>query len=295
MGGMPSMSAPAGPYVDLARGTPSYASLAGLANLMASGKLDAGDVPYPLFLMNGRPSADPLSVEVKRGERVRLRLVNAGADTIFAFRVDGHPLTVVASDGQSVEPTKTDAVVVGMGERADVLLEATTPGAHRIVASALGKKADVVGVLRYQGSHASVVPAVTKKLRVASYADLRSTEPSGTPKGARTIRLALGMNMMAGYEWTINGRTYAEADPIRIARNEHVRLVLENHSMMPHPMHLHGNFFRVGNLVKDTVVVPPMQATALHLTGDNPGRWMFHCHNDYHMMSGMMRRLDVGV
>jgi FtsP/CotA-like multicopper oxidase with cupredoxin domain len=108
------------------------------------------------------------------------------------------------------------------------------------------------------------------------------------------------MSMMGPYQWTINGQAYPDADPIPIARNERVRIVLENHSMMPHPMHLHGSFFRMidpqgRTLLKDTALVGPMQAAALHLVADNPGRWIFHCHNDYHMMSGMMRRLDVGV
>ena len=78
---------------------------------------------------------------MRRGERVRLRVINAAADTMFALSVDDHPLTLVASDGQAVEPVKTDAVLVGMGERADLLLEATRPGAYRIVALPLGKTA----------------------------------------------------------------------------------------------------------------------------------------------------------
>lgn len=85
-----------------------------------------------------------------------------------------------------------------------------------------------------------------------------------------------------------------------IARNERVDLVLTNRMTMPHPMHLHGNLFRVAgqqgqSLLKDTVVVGPMQTTTIQLTGTNPGHWMFHCHNDYHMMSGMMRLVEISA
>ena len=51
-----------------------------------------------------RPPSDPFGVEVRSGERVRLRLVNAAADTLFSFSVDGHPLTLVSTDGQAVTP-----------------------------------------------------------------------------------------------------------------------------------------------------------------------------------------------
>ena len=67
-------------------------------------QLDAGDVQFPLYLINGRPPADPFAVQVKRGERLRLRLLNAAADTLFAFSVDDHPLTLVATDGQPLPP-----------------------------------------------------------------------------------------------------------------------------------------------------------------------------------------------
>jgi FtsP/CotA-like multicopper oxidase with cupredoxin domain len=62
--------------------------------------------------------------------------------------------------------------------------------------------------------------------------------------------------------------------------------------MALHPMHLHGHFFRVGRVWKDTVVVAPhMGEVSFESLADNPGRWFFHCHNAYHMEMGMAREV----
>jgi FtsP/CotA-like multicopper oxidase with cupredoxin domain len=66
--------------------------------------------------------------------------------------------------------------------------------------------------------------------------------------------------------------------------------------MMAHPMHLHGHAFQVTALsgaplagaVRDTVLVPPMGSVTIAFDADNPGRWALHCHNLYHMMTGML-------
>ncbi len=80
-----------------------------------------------------------------------------------------------------------------------------------------------------------------------------------------------------------------------VAKGERVRLNYGNHSMMDHPMHLHGHFFRVVNpaiprshwVLKDTIIVDHMQRIDVEFLADNPGRWFHHCHNLYHMETGM--------
>jgi multicopper oxidase len=67
---------------------------------------------------------------------------------------------------------------------------------------------------------------------------------------------------------------------------------MRNHSMMLHPMHVHGHFFRVGNALKDTVLVAAhMGGAEFDFVADNPGRWFFHCHNIYHMEAGVAREV----
>ncbi|MEV4442997.1 multicopper oxidase family protein, partial [Streptomyces sp. NPDC049577] len=85
---------------------------------------DAGDVAYPHYLVNGRVPEDPETFTARPGDRIRVRLVNAGGDTAFRVALGGHRMTVTHTDGFPVEHTGTDSVLLGMGERYDVLIEA---------------------------------------------------------------------------------------------------------------------------------------------------------------------------
>jgi FtsP/CotA-like multicopper oxidase with cupredoxin domain len=291
-----------GASVTLSGDDPVSGTLPALVNLLADGEGDPGDVTYPLFLINGRPPEDPFSVEVVRNQRIRLRVINTAADTHFVFSVDEHPLMLVASDGQNVSPTKTDGVVLGMGERADLLLDATNPGAYRIIGSPLGKKGRAVATLRYKDARRSAplpaTAATKKRMRVVSYSDLKDAGPRELSGAVREIRLDLRMDMSKPYRWTMGGQSFPEAEMIHLERNEKVRFVVRNKTMMPHPMHLHGHFLTLvddgaGGPRKDTIVLPPQKIAELEFIADNPGSWMFHCHNLYHQMAGMMRVVEI--
>ena len=80
----------------------------------------AGDVTYPYYLVNGRVPTAPQTFSGEPGQRVRLRIVNAGTDTAFRVALAGHPLRVTHTDGYPAQPTDTDALLVAMGERFDV-------------------------------------------------------------------------------------------------------------------------------------------------------------------------------
>jgi FtsP/CotA-like multicopper oxidase with cupredoxin domain len=304
MGGMGTMDMTGDPvpgsFVSITRRRSRWGSLPALANLMNQGQVDVGDVTYPLYLINGRPPEDPFPVRVKQKERLRMRLINAASDTIFALSVEGHPLTAVAADGGLIAPVKTDAVVLAPGERLDVILHATNPGAHRIVATALGKKAQAVAVLRYldapRSTTASLAAPAANPQRVVSYSDMHALESAPVLSNPRQFTLPLGGNMST-YRWSIGGQVFPDADPIRLSQGEPARFVIDNKTMMPHPMHLHGYSFRpTGRAdapLKDTITITPMQQTAIDFVADNPGKWAYHCHNIYHAISGMMRVVEV--
>ncbi|MDE2313357.1 MAG: multicopper oxidase domain-containing protein [Elusimicrobia bacterium] len=127
------------------------------------------------------------------------------------------------------------------------------------------------------------------------YARLKSAAPTAFPKGpVRTYRLTLDGDMQR-YIWMINGKVLAESRSIRVRQGEVTRFILINRTMMHHPMHLHGHFFRVLNgqgkysPLKHTVDVPPMSTVVIEFLPDARGDWFFHCHILYHLASGMAR------
>lgn len=100
---------------------------------------DPGDVAYPHYLVNGRTAQDPSVFTAKPGDRIRLRIVNAGGDTAFRIALGGHELTVTHTDGYPVEHAKAGSLLLGMGERYDVLVTAQD-GVFPLTALAEGKE-----------------------------------------------------------------------------------------------------------------------------------------------------------
>lgn len=90
----------------------------------------------------------------------------------------------------------------------------------------------------------------------------------------------------------INGKT---TSTIRVKKGEVLTFQLVNDTMMHHPIHLHGHFFRLINgqgersPLKHTVDVPPMGKRTIEFEANDAGDWFFHCHLLYHMEAGMAR------
>tara|TARA_Y100000590_G_scaffold470776_1_gene670471 strand:- start:96153 stop:98381 length:2229 start_codon:yes stop_codon:yes gene_type:complete len=110
----------------------------------------------------------------------------------------------------------------------------------------------------------------------------------------REITLELSGDMDR-YTWHINGKPFSEEKYIMIKYGEVVKIKFVNKTMMHHPMHLHGHFFRVINKMgkksplMHTVDVAPMQTVDIEFYANEPGIWFLHCHNLYHMKMGMAR------
>lgn len=129
-------------------------SVEGKSAMEMKDRKDVGDVPFQSGLFNGRGRAQgnanaPLTVvEVRNGETIRLRLINASSTYAFRIQIEGHPLTVIATDGAPIKPVVVDQLVLSNGERYDVLLEAKQRGAHWIRASTLDGN-EFLAILRY--------------------------------------------------------------------------------------------------------------------------------------------------
>ncbi|OOG72185.1 multicopper oxidase domain-containing protein [Algoriphagus sp. A40] len=136
-------------------------------------------------------------------------------------------------------------------------------------------------------------PAETVTL---NYGMLKSPVKTTLPEGpVRTLEFELTGNMNR-YVWTLDNKTISESDKILIKKGENIRIILRNNSMMRHPMHLHGHFFRVVNEMgdfsplKNVLDIMPMETDTIEFNASEEyGDWYFHCHILYHMMAGMGR------
>ncbi|WP_123982038.1 multicopper oxidase family protein [Streptomyces sp. Ag109_O5-1] len=257
---------------------------------------DAGDVKYPYHLVNGRVPADPDVYTGKPGERVRLRIINAGGDTAYRVALGGHKLTVTHTDGYPVQHQQVDALLVGMGERYDVLVT-LADGVFPLVALAEGKDANGMALVR-TASGSAPTPTVRPEeldgiIMTASRLKAADDVRLATKKADRVHRIEL-TGSMGKYNWGINGKRFdmgnPTANPILVEQGERVRLDFVNRTTMWHPMHLHGHTYQLGTdgPRKDTTIVLPKKTVSVYFDADNPGQWMLHCHNAYHGEAGMM-------
>lgn len=257
---------------------------------------DAGDVYYPRYLVNGRPVEDPETFRAKPGDRIRIRFINAGGDTAFRVALGGHSMTITHTDGYPVQPVEVDSVLIGMGERYDVLVTVAS-GVFPLVAAAEGKQDSAFALLRTAAGAApkqlATLPELEKRVGRASMLRAAGSVALPSKRVDRTIRFTL-TGSMKKYDWAINGRAFDETNPLggasEIREGERVRLEFANKTTMWHPMHLHGHTYQhaAGGPRKDTSIVLPGQTLTAEFDADNPGRWMLHCHNLYHAESGMM-------
>ncbi|WP_262060083.1 multicopper oxidase family protein [Streptomyces sp. STR69] len=287
MGGSASPSAPSG---DMSK----KFMLTGAVSKLLGG--DAGDVKYPHHLINGRVAADPDVYTGKPGKKVRLRIINAGSDTAYRVALGGHKLTITHTDGFPVRHQEVDALLVGMGERYDVLVT-LGDGVFPLVALAEGKNASGLALVRTgSGSRPSATVRPTELDGMIMSASQLQAADGVRLKSAKTDvthQIKLTGNMMK-YNWSINGKQFdmnnPEAHPIVIEEGQRVRLDFVNTTEMWHPMHLHGHTYQLGTTGprKDTAIVLPKKTVSVFLDADNPGQWMLHCHNAYHGEAGMM-------
>lgn len=129
-----------------------------------------------------------------------------------------------------------------------------------------------------------------------SYDMAKAIEPITTKENQRLLTYNFTLNgNMENYVWSINGEPVGPESYILIKQGYRIRFIMKNTTMMNHPMHLHGHFFRVmtknGRLspLKHTVIVKPLSTTIIEFDAIEEKDWFFHCHLLYHMMDGMTR------
>ena len=413
-----------GEYYDLAKGTvQSWTKALTTGSLLVKwrnslqrmGGMDYADVAYDFFTANGQPQIS-LFTEEQQPTRVKLRLINGSATSIYKITYAGKDITVVAADGLPVEEVKVKFLPMSVAETYDVIvdlepgkkleLRATSFDNSGFSSVWLGKEntekvmalampweqsigvtmgemmgmpelgfwseffmvyknefSDIPKDIEYHimdkyslPDNKTLMPMMSESkadkmdmkhqdmpmmdmenkdmpmmnmsemkmkpeqsFRIMNqapeslknnliqkdpvplyneltYGLLKSREPidDNPNQKLRVIPFTLNGNM-ANYVWTINGRPLGPDTFIKIRKGERVRFVMRNTTMMNHPMHLHGHFFRVmtnqgkWSVLKHTVNVAPLSTTVIEFAATEEKDWFFHCHILYHMMDGMTR------
>ncbi|MEU9449435.1 multicopper oxidase family protein [Streptomyces sp. NPDC048277] len=257
---------------------------------------EGGNVAYPHYLANGRLRTDPSVFRCKPGDRVRIRIINAGSETAFRVALGGHAMTITHTDGYPVKHQRTDALLIGMAERYDVLVT-VKDGVFPLVALAEGKPGKALAILRTDKGRNLPAPDVRPAELDRECVPARRLLPADSvamddrvPDRDLLIRIT---GTMQRYNWGFDHKAYDVRQRHAVRAGERVRLTLVNATDMWHPMHLHGHTFSVTGISsagarKDTTIVLPHRKLVLDFDADNPGLWMLHCHNQYHSESGMM-------
>ena len=275
--------------------------------------------------INGRV---PETFAVRKGERVRLRLINAANARIFGLDFAGHDPVVIALDGQPVTPHEPENgyILLGPAMRCDVILDMT---------GKTGSRAQIIDRFYEGGGEYRLIDLVYDETplreRVPDTPIALPANPIPEPHIDRAERHDIVLNggmmagsvmremgrgmmpdtavmrdmMRSGKVWLINGVAadgHVMKPLLTFSRGESVILTMTNITAWHHPMHLHGHSFRVisrnGKPTQyrewlDTVLLAPRDKVEIAFVADNPGDWMFHCHILEHQEAGMMGTIRV--
>lgn len=294
------------------------------------GPMDISDVGYDAFLVNGQKSQN---INLEPHQSIKLRLINASASSYLKIHFAGGPLKVVAADGIEVEPFNVNELTMAIAETYDVIVTLHDKQSFELRANAedaTGFSSTFIGSgpvvyakdynppnmflmshahhqmtehtshqspNMHQQDHSMHPHEPNKAYQQISdgYHELKATKiTSFDHLPIKEVELKL-TGFMDGYVWSFNHIPFSQADKILIKKGERVRIILKNETMMHHPIHLHGHFFRVLNEQKEysplkhTVNVPAMSQQIIEFEANEEKDWFFHCHNLYHMKSGMSR------
>lgn len=294
-GSMPGMMGrPMMDHSSMSHGNMARMPMAGMSGMPMSG-MDLNDIEYDAYLANDRTLDDPEVVRVEKGGRIRLRIINGATATAFTIDTGLVEGTLIAVDGQDVEPIVGTAFPIGMGQRLDIKLALPQgAGAFPILALREGAAERTGVLLAAAGAVVRRIPTAAESagpvVGLALERRLRALVPLSARSADRRFTVML-TGQMQGYAWGIDG-----AAGLSVRRGERIEVTMRNASMMTHPMHLHGHHFQVtaidgvklSGAVRDTVLVPPAGSVTIAFDADNPGKWPLHCHHLYHMATGMM-------
>jgi suppressor of ftsI len=252
------------------------------------------------YLVNGRVNP---TIAIRPGETQRWRLLNASANSFFNLRLDGIDLHRIALDGNPLPAVWTvDTLLLGPGERAEVLVQGGLAGEYGFRSLAWGER----GQAQPEFSLATVVTAGVSMSPVPLPATIMPlTAPLGDLSDAR-IDKRRELTFTEADHAPYFGFDDKGFDPERIDQTVELgateEWVVRNASDEWHPFHIHVNDFQVMTIdgqpqaphYKDTIPVPPNGEVVLRMRFlDFPGKFVYHCHILAHEDAGMMAVVEV--
>ena len=256
------------------------------------------EVMYHAASFNDKALGYGEPIRVKTGDRVLFHLLNASATDDVRLALPGHDFNIVALDGNPVpNPRDVPVLVLAPAERIDATVEMKQPGVWVFGSTEDSMRDMGMGVvIEYAGQRGT--PQWSKPPSSNWDYTVVGTN-AATPEPNQRFNLAFE-KIPGGHggfnRWTINGKSWPDADPLVVQAGQRYKIVLENKSGDDHPIHLHRHTFELtsiggkttSGIRKDTVNVPRRQNAEIDFVADDPGLTLFHCHMQLHMDFGFM-------
>jgi FtsP/CotA-like multicopper oxidase with cupredoxin domain len=252
------------------------------------------DVAYKLFSINGKLLGAGEPVRVREGQRVLFRIVNANATISHRLAFPGHQFKVLALDGNPVPaPGAVRVLDLAPGERIDVAVEMGYAGVWILGEVDDKRRAAGMGIVIEYANAAGPPRWAPAPATIWDYTKFGDVRPAAEPDARVPL---VFKELQSSHRWTVNGKSFPKTNPILVKANRRYRLIFDNQSADPHPVHLHRHTFELirvagkptGGIMKDVVVVPAWKEVEVDVTAANPGPTLFHCHQQFHMDSGFM-------
>lgn len=265
---------------------------------------------YDLYTINGQTINSSQPLQVTQGDTVRLRLINAGYLS-HSLHLHGHRYRIIATDGNAVSDpkwVKDKLLSIGPGERTDIEFQADNPGTWYLEehgsSPMISNMKQRIQYTNEQGINDQPDP-LTKlpTVDLTNYGKSQAGQFSLNDVYDVSYTMKLGTRAQQGkQEYTINNKVYPDTEPLAVQTGDKVKVRFVNTSANDdHPMHLHGHTFQVlskdgiplkgSPVYKDTLNVKPGEEYIVAFTANNPGDWMFHCHDLHHASAGMVTDL----
>jgi FtsP/CotA-like multicopper oxidase with cupredoxin domain len=255
-------------------------SMAGMNHSsMGNGNSDMGhnmESMYDIFSINGKSGDLIEPLEVKEGEKVKIRFINSGFMT-HNIHLHGHEFKVTSTDGQPInspQMIQDQLISIAPGERYDIEFIADNPGVwflecHGEMVGTSGMKLKIQYENSTVGNDTSNETTRLPLFDFANYGEAQDLDFTLEQQYNLEYTMLLNTEMsQKEMVYTINGKTHPDTEKLVVEAGDLVKVKLVNNSMMDdHPMHLHGHFFQVlskngkaltgSPVIKDTLNLKP--------------------------------------